>query len=302
MLGQDRACEGALMRRCLRVIGLLLGLVGSVLVLEYGAAQPLPRAVVLLGAGDIGDCATTGAAETGLLLDRLPGTVFTAGDNAYQAGTEQEFRTCYDPFWGRHKARTRPAPGNHEYNTPGALPYYAYFGGNVPNDTGYYSFDLGAWHILSLNSSTDFSAGSPQGQWLRADLSAHPATCTLAIWHHPLFSSGVHGNDATMQPLWDVLYAAHADIVINGHDHDYERFAPQNPLGQADPIRGIREFVVGTGGATLRPFVLIRANSQYRNNTDWGVLQLTLHATSYNWAFVPVTGAVVEQGTGTCVP
>ena len=201
---------------------------------------PPPGSVVLVGAGDIADCSSSGDEATALLLDNIAGTVFTAGDNAYSNGSATDYSQCYDPTWGRQKARTRPAPGNHEYNTSGAAPYYAYFGATAgPAGLGYYSYDLGAWHLISLNSNIAMSAGSAQEQWLRADLAANTKQCVLAYWHHPRFSSGSHGSSTAPQPLWQALYDYNADLVISGHDHNYQRFAPQTPTGAADPAARI---------------------------------------------------------------
>jgi hypothetical protein len=257
---------------------------------------------VLVGAGDIADCADAKDEETASLLDGIQGSVFTAGDNAYDSGTASQFANCYNPTWGRHKARTRPAPGNHEYQTSGAAPYYAYYGASAgPAGRGYYSYDLGTWHIVSLNSEIDAGASSAQAQWLRDDLAAHPATCTLAYFHKPLFSSGEHGNLSVMQDVWKILYANGADVVISGHDHDYERFAPQDPNGKA-AANGIREFVVGTGGRSQRGFKTIRPNSEVRNSSTFGVIKLTLHADTYDWEFVPIAGQTFrDAGTGRCV-
>ena len=257
--------------------------------------------VVLVGAGDIADC-TTGE-PTAKLLDNIAGTVFTAGDNAYTNGTASEFATCYDPSWGRHKARTRPAPGNHDYGTSGATGYYNYFGALAgPAGLGYYSYDLGAWHIISLNSNVSMSAGSAQEVWLRADLAASTKTCTIAYWHHPRFSSGAsHGSSTMSAGAFQALYDAGADIVIVGHDHEYERFAPQTPGAAPDPVRGIREFVVGTGGAGLYSFATPLPNSEVRDNTSHGVLKLTLSDGSYTWQFIPVAGdSFTDSGSGTC--
>lgn len=265
---------------------------------------------VLVGAGDIARCKLgmfpqfSGADATANLLDGIEGVVFTAGDHAYDFGTTHEFRNCYEPTWGRHRARTRPSPGNHDYRTAGAAPYYAYFGENagLPG-RGYYSYDVGAWHIVSLNSNISAKAGSEQERWLRADLAAHPTRCTLAYWHHPVFSSGSHGNIPHMRVLWSVLYEFGVDVVVNGHDHHYERFAPQTPDGALDLKRGIRQFIAGTGGARLYDLRTIHANSEVRSNTTWGVLKLTLRATSYNWEFIPVAGGTFrDKGTALCVP
>jgi hypothetical protein len=257
---------------------------------------------VLVGAGDIASCSHNRDEATALLLDSIPGTVFTLGDNVYPDGTLAQFNDCYAANWGRHKNRTRPAPGNHDYHTPGAAGYFDYFGAAAGDRSkGYYSYNLGAWHLIALNSEIDHSAGSAQEQWLRTDLAAHSNVCTLAYWHSPRFSSGQHGNDNDSQALWQALYDYRADVVLNGHDHTYERFAPQNPNGQADS-RGIREFVVGTGGAGLYPFPTIQPNSEKRNNTVYGVLKLTLHASSYDWQFVPIAGQTfTDSGTANCV-
>jgi NedA-like, galactose-binding domain/Calcineurin-like phosphoesterase len=275
-----------------------------------GADELLPAAAagdpVLLAAGDIAACDSAGDEATALLLDARPeGTVATLGDNAYPNGSTTDFAGCYDPTWGRHKARTRPAAGNHEYQTPGATGYFGYFGAAAGDPAkGWYSYDLGAWHVVVLNSNCSAiggcGAGSPQELWLRDDLAAHPSDCTLAYWHHPRFSSGQHGTDATYRPFWQALYDYGADVVLNGHDHDYERFAPQDPAGVADS-RGLREFVVGTGGAGLRSFATTAANSIVRSSAAWGILRLTLHAASYDWQFVPVAGSsFTDSGAGAC--
>jgi len=265
-------------------------------------ARPPGRGEVLVGAGDIADCGSSGAEATAALLDAIPGTVFTAGDNAYSSGTASEYANCYDPTWGRHKARTRPAPGNHEYNTSDAAPYYAYFGANAgPSGRGYYSYDLGDWHLISLNSNIDMSVGSAQELWLRADLAATTKTCVLAYWHHPRFSSGSHGSSTESQPLWQALYDYNADVVVVGHDHNYQRFAPQTPSGAPDPVRGMREFVAGTGGRSHYSFSTPIANTEAYNTDTWGVLKLTLDAASYSWEFIPIAGGTYrDSGTGAC--
>jgi len=257
---------------------------------------------VFVGAGDITNCNRAQDESTAQLLDNIAGTVFTLGDNAYPDGTLTQFNNCYGPTWGRHKNRTKPSLGNHDYHTAGAAGYFDYFGIAAGDRTkGYYSYNLGAWHIIVLNSEITQSAGSPQENWLRADLAANPKVCTLAYWHKPRFSSGQHGNIPGSQALWQALYDYGADVVLNGHDHTYERFAPQNPNGQADP-RGIREFVVGTGGAALYSFTSNQPNSEVRNNTTWGVLKLTLHSTSYDWQFIPIAGQTfTDSGSANCV-
>jgi DNA-binding beta-propeller fold protein YncE len=264
---------------------------------------------VLVGAGDIASCDDlAGAYATAKLIDKIPGTVFAAGDLAYPNGSDADFQNCYGPTWGRFKDRTRPSPGNHEYHSTGASGYVHYFGGIAGDPTkAYYSYDLGQWHIVSLNSECSAVGGcgldSEQGKWLEHDLANRPAGCTLAYFHRPLFSSGLaHGNDVQIKPLWDILYHAGADIVISGHDHDYERFAPQDPTGKADPQHGIREFVVGTGGKNShRLFANVVANSEAHQADTFGVLKLTLHAKSYDWQFVPEEGKTfADTGSGKC--
>jgi hypothetical protein len=259
---------------------------------------------VLVGAGDISSCGSTGDEATANLLDGIPGTVFTAGDNAYESGSTTEYANCYNPTWGRFKSRTLPDPGNHEYNTAGGTGYYAYFGAAAGDPSkGYYSTNIGAWHIITLNGEVNHAAGSPQETWLRQDLAANPAVCTLAIWHEPLFSSGsTHGSNTGFRALWQALYDFHADVVVNGHEHNYERFAPQSPSGAADPA-GLREFVVGMGGKSHYPFGAAIPNSLVRNNDTYGVIKFTLHATSYDWQFVHEAGKTfTDSGSAQCNP
>jgi len=268
--------------------------------------QPGSGPAVLVGAGDIADCSRVSQEGTARLLDGIAGTVATFGDGAYPDGSLTDYMNCFDPSWGRHKARTRPSTGNHEYNhgqAAGAPGYYAYWGAAAGDSgIGYYSYNLGAWHIVVINSSLDMSAGSTQEQWLRADLAAHPATCTLAYWHHPRFSSGGNGSTVATQPIWQALYDFGADVVANGHDHDYERFAPQTPTGALDNVNGIREFVVGTGGNSLYSFDIPPiANSETRSNVNYGVIKFTLWPTSYDWDFIPVAGGTFsDHGTASC--
>ena len=265
---------------------------------------------VIVGAGDIAKCRSTKDSDTAALLDTISGTVAMLGDGAYPNGTLQEYTDCYGPTWGRHKARTMPATGNHDYYTDGGEGYFTYFGAAAsPLDSsctkdckGYYSYDLGAWHIIVLNSEIDVSEGSPQEQWLRADLAAHDNVCTLAYWHRPRYSSGKHGNSEIMTPFWQALYEQGADVVLSGHDTLYERFAPQNATGEAEPGRGIRQFVVGTGGDNLNGVVSVEANSEMRNGSTWGVIKMTLHPTSYDCEFVPVAGQTFsDSGSDNCV-
>jgi hypothetical protein len=267
---------------------------------------PPPAGAVLIAAGDIAQCGSSNDEATANILDGLAGTVAVLGDNAYENGSLTEYTNCYGPSWGRHKARTKPSVGNHEYQTSGAAGYFDYFGTVAGNRTeGYYSYDLGSWHVVVLNSNCSIvscAAGSVQEQWLRGDLAAHPAACTLAYFHHPRFNSGAtHGNTTAVQPLWQALYDAGAELVLSGHEHLYERFAPQTPAGVADPARGIRQFTVGTGGRGLYSFGTIKPNSEVRNNTTFGVIELTLGSGSYGWRFVPVQGSsFTDSGTGAC--
>ncbi|MDP3911066.1 MAG: metallophosphoesterase [Gemmatimonadales bacterium] len=257
---------------------------------------------VLIGAGDIAVCGSNQNDDaTARLLDSIPGIVFTAGDNAYQDGSFEDFSLCYDPTWGRHKNRTRPSPGNHDYHTLGATGYFNYFGVLAGDSgVGYYRYQLGSWSVFSLNSNISMAAGSPQEQWLRDQLSVLRTPCSVAYWHHPRFSSGEHGNTVAAQPLWQALYDAGADVIIAGHDHTYERFAPQSPTGALDSATGIRQFVAGTGGPALYAFPTPAPNSEFRQNTTHGVLKLTLHATSYDWEFIATDAAVMDSGSGAC--
>jgi acid phosphatase type 7 len=253
--------------------------------------------VVLVGAGDISNCNRNQDELTAQLLDTIPGTVFTTGDNAYVDGTYTEYLNCYEPTWGRHKSRTKPSPGNHDYLTSGAAGYFQYFN-NVPS---YYAYDLGAWRIYSLNSEINVSISSPQVAWLSNDLAANPRQCVLAYWHKPRWSSGSnHGDNMNMQAIWQMLYDAGADLVVNGHEHHYERFAEMNASG-AVVSQGLREIVVGTGGAALYPFGPPKSASQVRNNTAYGVLKLTLRPNGYDWQFVPIVGSTfTDSGSDDC--
>jgi acid phosphatase type 7 len=253
--------------------------------------------VVLVGAGDISNCSRTQDEQTAQLLDNIPGTVFTTGDNAYVDGTYTEYLNCYGPTWGRHKSRTKPSPGNHDYLTSGAAGYFQYFN-NVPS---YYAYDLGAWRIYSLNSEISVSLSSPQVAWLANDLAANPRQCVAAYWHKPRWSSGSnHGVNNAMQSIWQILYDAGAELVLNGHEHHYERFSEMNGSGAA-VSQGLREIVAGTGGASLYPFGSPMSASQVRNNTAYGVLKLTLRSNSYDWEFIPVSGSTfTDSGSDTC--
>ena len=242
--------------------------------------------------------------------DQLVGAGYEAvlalGDIQYEDGAFAKFGASYDPSWGRVKGITHPAPGNHEYGTGGAAGYYQYFGAAAGDPTkGYYSFDLGGWHLIALNSNCaavgGCGVGTTQEQWLRADLAAHSSTaCTLAFWHHPRFSSGEHGSDSTYSAFWQALYDANADVVLVGHDHDYERFAPQTASGALDTTRGIREFVVGTGGKEQRTFPTTQPNRQAWSVESLGILELTLGSSGYAWRFVPAVGTFTDAGTASC--
>jgi hypothetical protein len=247
----------------------------------------------LIAAGDIASCDSNGDEQTAALVSGLKGTIAALGDLAYDNGTEQELRECYAPTWGRFVARTRAALGNHDYDTGTANAAIAAL--RLPPH-GWYSYPLGAWHVIVLNSNCEQAGGcgrgSPQWLWLQADLAATRARCTLAYWHHARFSSGSHGSDTATAPFWDLLARAQADVVLQSHDHDYERFAP---------LRGIRSFVVGTGGKTLRPFGTVRPASEVRNADTWGVLRLTLRPTGYDWQFLPVAGKTfTDAGQARC--
>jgi hypothetical protein len=289
-----------------------LGLLAGLLPVGFAAActtvAPAPDVVpgsppVLVGAGDIADCRRLdGASATARLLGGIAGTVFTTGDHAYTAGTFEEFARCYAPTWGRDRQRTRPTPGNHDYGTGNASAYFGYFGDRAGRSgQGYYSYSVGDWQIISLNSNISMQAGSPQHTWLTGELGTR-SRCTLAYWHNPRFSSAAHGNDARSADVWRALYEAHADVVLNGHDHVYERFAPQTPDAQPQPDRGIRQFTVGTGGASLYQFSSPQPNSEVRLNHTFGVLKLTLRPADYDWEFIVLDGSIADSGTGTCVP
>lgn len=262
---------------------------------------------VLVGAGDIASCSSSGDSATATLINGIAGTVFTLGDNVYPNGTASEFTNCYHPTWGQFKARTMPVPGNHDYNTAGAAGYFGYFGAAAGDPAkGYYAYDLGAWRVYVLNSNCSAvggcDAGSAQETWLRSDLAARPRSCVVAMWHHPRFNSGsTHGSSTATQALWQALYDYDAELVLTGHEHLYERFAPQTATGALDTARGLVEFVVGTGGYTHYSFGTPLANSVVRNSTAYGVLKLTLSASSWTFEFVPVAGqSFTDSGSGTC--
>ena len=270
------------------------------------ATDVLAADPVFVGAGDIANCSRSQDTATAKLIGSISGTVFTAGDNVYTHGSASEFTNCYGPTWGQYISRTRPAVGDEEYETPGASGYFGYFGSRAgPAGKGYYSYSVGAWHVVVLNSNCSEVGGcgstSPQAQWLRSDLAAHPTTCTIAIWHHPRFSSAQSKPDGRSVTFWQILYSSGVDVIVNGHRHQYERFAPQTPTGASSSAYGIREFVVGTGGAGLVGFSTVAPNSQVRNSATYGVLKLTLHASSYDFAFVPIAGqSFKDSGSASC--
>jgi acid phosphatase type 7 len=277
---------------------------------------PGPSTGVIVAAGDIAVCGTNNNdEETAKLLDVTPGEVLILGDNAYNSGTLTEFNNCYHPTWGRHKARTHPIPGNHDYSgSSNARGYYDYFNGvgvfSGPagdRDKGYYSFNVGSWHVVAINSCATkpggvCNPGTAQVSWLQADLAANSTACTLAYWHHPHFSSGHDSNNGGMMTaVFQALYDAGADVVLVGHSHDYERFAPQRPNGTLDNSFGIREFVIGTGGAPFTGGSQDEPNSQVFNKTTYGVVKLTLQSNGYNWQFIPIAGqSFSDTGSASC--
>jgi hypothetical protein len=293
------------------------GIVELALVAERGTASVASRetrlkptlrvetAPLLLAAGDIASCRSDGDEATAALLKGVPATIAGLGDLAYPRGSADDFAYCYDPSWGPFRSTTRPAVGNHEYATPGAAAYFDYFGAAAgARGAGYYSYELGSWHVVVLNSNCRFvscNAGSLQETWLRNDLALHRTRCTLAYFHHPLFSSTLGTATLGVQPLWRALYDAGADLVLNGHAHNYQRFAPQTPAGAADPARGIREFVVGTGGASHHLVGPPIPNQETIDGVTFGVLRLTLLDSGYLWRFVPRSGGLfADAGAGAC--
>ncbi|HEY7686331.1 MAG TPA: Ig-like domain-containing protein, partial [Gemmatimonadales bacterium] len=260
---------------------------------------------ILIGAGDIASCGSNNDELTAQIVDTIPGTVMVLGDNVYENGTTNEFNNCYHPTWGRHKARTRPATGNHEYNTSGAAPYFAYFGSAAGvAGQGYYSYDLGAWHIIVLNSSISMGSGSAQDTWLQNDLAAHPNLCTLAYMHHPLWSSGGSSGGqyySGVRRPWDVMYPAGVDLILDGHRHFYERHAPMKPDGTADPATGMRHIIIGTGGIGGGSVSNPHPRTEIANGSTFGVMKLYLYDDSYAWKFIPRTGQTfTDSGSTGC--
>jgi hypothetical protein len=272
-------------------------------------AQPSPASipgptVTLIAAGDIARCDSQGDEATADLVAGLPGTVLTLGDNAYESGTEQEFADCYDPSWGRFLDRTLAIPGNHDRETDGGAPYFAYFGERAgPPGMGWYAVTLGDWRLITLDSECDAvggcGPGSPQYEWLAAELAGHPSACTAVAIHKPRFSSGRHGGEPAVDPLWRLAVEGGADVVLHGHEHNYERLGPLDADGRLDED-GATVFVVGTGGAPLREFALDLRTSQATNDDDHGVLVLTLGDGAFGWSFTTTTGEVDDAGSGRC--
>ena len=267
------------------------------------ATASAPQAAVLIAAGDIAGCQDESDEETAALVETLEGTVATLGDNVYPEGSDRAYTDCFGPSWGQFMDRLRPAIGNHDNDDDGAA-YFRYFGELAGNaGEGWYSYELGTWHVIVLNSNcgdVDCGPGSPQHDWLVGDLAASDAGCTLAYWHHPRFSSGEHGDDPEVAPFWDALYEADADVILGGHDHLYERFAPQAPDQSPDPDRGIRQFTAGTGGKSLYAVEHDPPNSEVIINDTFGVLELTLGADGYDWRFIDIDGSELDAGTDGC--
>jgi hypothetical protein len=300
----NAAAAVASVRRASLVVLVALALV----ILTAGCRPQEEQEQTIAAAGAIAACNTKGDEATARLLEGIDGTVLALGDNAYPDGSAEDFQECYDPSWGQFKDRTRPVPGNREYNTRGARAYFEYFGEAAGDpEKGYYSYNLGSWHVVALNSNCKHIGGctrqSAQVQWLRDDLAANwDKHCTLAYIHDPLFSSGRRGKSPEVKSIWQVLYEAGADVVLSADDRNYERFAPQDPDGKADSERGIRQFVVGTGGgANHYPILDSTANSEVHNDDTYGVLKLTLRPEGYKWRFVPVEGAqFTDSGSARC--
>jgi acid phosphatase type 7 len=297
------------MSKTLIVVGamasaMVLASMAALLTAVPGASQT--RTVTLVGAGDIGRCDDRSDSKTARLVGKIPGTVFNLGDSAYPDGTREQFRNCYDPTWGKYKERTRPTAGNHDYHTAGAKPYFNYFRWRAGRPRGYYSYDRGSWHIVVLNSNCQEVGGcdwrSAQGRWLRRDLANHRARCTLAYFHHPLYASGRGEDSPEVKPFWHILYSHHADVILSGHAHRYERFARISPSGKRSSSRGIRQFIVGTGGARGEPqHGPDEPRVQAKKVGAPGVLKLELGSGFYHWKFVPVAGRnYTDSGRARC--
>lgn len=275
--------------------------------------SPTSTPAVLVGAGDIATCGdipeSQGDEKTVAIIESVlreypHAAVFTAGDNAYGEGTRAQFKNCFGPTWGKFKDRIHPAIGNHEYLTDQGAPYFEYFGeaAGAPGE-GFYSYDLGDWHILVMNSNCDYIACGPNSRqvaWMTEDLKANPTQCSLAVWHHPRFSSGLAGDSGIINPFWRTAIDLGVDVIVSGHDHDYERFDPMDALGNADP-NGARLFVVGAGGGELRGWGEIKPNSVVRYNGDHGVISFVLYPNRYEWTFHPAEDlALTDSGSADC--
>ena len=296
--------ESAVARLTIAVVVAALLLAALLVAALVFASRPVAKAPVITAAGDIAHEGEPDAPQrsTALLVSSIdPTAALTLGDNQYPDGELADFMASYDPTWGRFKNITRPVPGNHDYHTAGADGYFDYFGPRAHRSNGgNYSFDLGAWHLVAVNSGPG-SISDEQLDWIRDDLLRSDATCELAYWHHPRWSSGTnHGSDEDMAGLWQVLYEQGVDVVLNGHEHNYERFAPLSPSGGLEPSTGIREFVVGTGGAGSYPFGDPIPGSQRRITDVFGVLRMTLQDDGYSWAFVRADGGVSDNGRYGC--
>jgi hypothetical protein len=266
-----------------------------------------PPAALVVAAGAIAECGSEGDVATAELLEGIDRTVLTLGDHVYPDGSAEGFADCYDPTWGQFKERTKPTPGNHDYYTEGASAYFDYFGDAAGDpQKGYYSYDLGSWHLVALNSNCrrigGCGRGSAQREWLRRDLAANPAKCTLAYMHHPRYSPGEAATrQRHLDPLWEALYEAGAEVVLSGDDRNYQRFEPQDPDGKADSERGMRQFVVGTGGSGHHAIESPIENLKVSNDDTYGVLKLSLKEGSYEWRFVPVQGKTfTDSGSARC--
>ena len=261
---------------------------------------------VILAAGDIARCNSLGQAEgaeaTAQLLKKEEGTILALGDLAYRDGSLERFQNCYAPVWGQFKDRTKPVPGNHDYRTKNAKGYFAYWDDDlVVPGRGYYSFELGSWHLIALDSNLKGEAFSRQMAWLKTDLAETQAVCILAYWHHPLTSSLKRGAKRRMKPIFDELFTGGVSVVLAGHDHVYERFLPHDPAGMIDEERGIRSFTVGTGGAPLYEFADPHPLSAFRQDEHWGVLRMLLKDGRYDWEFLTVDGDSIDRGSANCV-
>lgn len=295
----------------LPLLGLALVLVAcasDIALPTTGTATPTPAptppgTATLIAAGDIAACGREGDSETGELIEEIDGTVAALGDLVYPVGSDEAYEECYDPAWGSFLDRTRPTIGNHDLAEDGGLAYRRYFGSRAgPPGESWYSYELGEWHVVVLDSHCDLvdcEPGSAQHDWLVADLAASEARCTVAYWHHPRFSSGPHGSDGLVAPFWEALHDAGAELVLNGHEHLYERFAPQDPDGEVDSD-GIRQFTVGTGGYSLLGAEDLASNSEAIIDDEFGVLVLTLQPDGYDWSFLTTDGDEEDAGSAAC--